>query len=86
MVTLKLAESNTFPATDNLFQTAFWGKIKTASGQRAMFFWAEWKETETSAAKTFPLMALLRKAEDFGTYAYVPRMQTDFIAEGLHGI
>ena len=51
-----------------------------------MFFWAEWKETETSAAKTFPLMALLRKAEGFGTYAYVPRMQTDFIAEGLRGI
>lgn len=86
MVTLKLAESNTFPATDNLFQTAFWGKIKTAAGQRAMFFWAEWKETETSVAKTFPLMALLRKAEGFGTYAYVPRMQTDFIAEGLRGI
>ncbi|WP_288959381.1 hypothetical protein [uncultured Treponema sp.] len=41
MVTLKLAESNTFPTTDNLFQTAFWGKIKTAAGQHAMFFWAE---------------------------------------------
>ncbi|WP_288188488.1 hypothetical protein [uncultured Treponema sp.] len=37
MVTLKLAESNTFPATDNLFQTAFWGKIKTAAGQRGIF-------------------------------------------------
>ncbi len=65
---------------DNLFQTGFWGAVKTACGQQAVFFLCEWKTF------SFPLMVLLRRLSSKNVYAYVPRGPFVHIGEEDYGI
>lgn len=71
MLNIKKTGSETFPSTENLFQTSFWGKVKSASGQKALYFWVDW-QTE-KCLEYFPLLVLLRKTSEKSQYAYVPR-------------
>lgn len=43
MITLNKVNPEDFPAVDNLFQSAFWGKFKAACGQQAVFFLCEYE-------------------------------------------
>ncbi|MGN0729616.1 lipid II:glycine glycyltransferase FemX [Treponema sp.] len=89
MVTIQSVRQEDFPEQDNLFQTAFWGRFKTACGQQAVFFLCGYERDDadsTAAARIdFPLMVLLRKTAA-GLYAYAPKAPSVKIPEGEYGI
>ena len=68
MITLNKVNPEDFPAVDNLFQSAFWGKFKAACGQQAVFFLCEY-ENSVHEKLDFPLLVLLRKAMSVNSVA-----------------
>ncbi|HPX27058.1 MAG TPA: peptidoglycan bridge formation glycyltransferase FemA/FemB family protein [Treponemataceae bacterium] len=80
MITIQECRPEDFPAQDNLFQTSFWGRLKTACGQQAVFFLCEW------SSYRFPLLVLLRRLSKNALYAYVPRGPSLHICEADYGL
>lgn len=68
MIYVNKADPSTLSATDNLFQTHFWGKIKDLSGQTPVYFNVIFKSNEIN----FSLLVLLRKTNGI-PYAYIPK-------------
>ena len=84
MITLNKVNPEDFPAVDNLFQSAFWGKFKAACGQQAVFFLCEY-ENSVHEKLDFPLLVLLRKSPG-GIYAYAPKAPSVKVSENEYGI
>ena len=84
MITLNKVNPEDFPAVDNLFQSAFWGKFKAACGQQAVFFLCEY-ENSVHEKLDFPLLVLLRKSPG-GIYAYAPKAPSVKVSESEYGI
>ena len=72
MIYVNKADPSTLSATDNLFQTHFWGKIKDLSGQTPVYFNVIFKNNEQSDEINFSLLVLLRKTNGI-PYAYIPK-------------
>lgn len=85
MITLFKVSPEDFPAQDNLFQTAWWGKFKINCGQKAMFFLCKYSNEEFVNPIDFPLMILLRKST-CGMYAYAPKAPSVVIPESHYGL
>ena len=86
-----------FPAQDNLFQTSFWGKFKSAEGSPALFFLcssdngepftaARTPHTGTFPQSSFPLLVLLRRSVSGDIYAFAPKAPSIFIPEDERGL
>ena len=91
MLTVHQCDPNDFPVQDNLFQTAFWGKFKTAHSQKALYFIADYSTTSSSdATRTietqFPLVLMLRTTKSNITYAYAPKAPSISIPEDSQGL
>ncbi|MBE6355097.1 MAG: peptidoglycan bridge formation glycyltransferase FemA/FemB family protein [Treponema sp.] len=71
-LTLTKVQPEIFPASDNLFQNHFWGKLKEATGQAPLYFEVTFEDEENSR-HSFPLLVLLRKINKVFKYAYILR-------------
>jgi len=72
MLTISKVQPDIFPASDNLFQSYLWGKLKEFSGQKPLFFRVTF-EDDMHNQNAFPLLVLLRKIGKEFVYAYVQR-------------
>ncbi|MCR4940347.1 MAG: peptidoglycan bridge formation glycyltransferase FemA/FemB family protein [Treponemataceae bacterium] len=72
MIALSKVPPETFPPSDNLFQTHFWGSLKEGADQKALYFQISFTDDENKS-NYIPLLVLLRKIRGQFVYAYVQR-------------
>ncbi|WP_296826272.1 peptidoglycan bridge formation glycyltransferase FemA/FemB family protein [Treponema sp.] len=70
MLTVSKVQPDFFPVSDNLFQTYFWGQLKEAFGQKALYLRVEF-ENDEGLTVAYPFLVLLRKINGKYIYAYV---------------
>ncbi|MCR5288823.1 MAG: peptidoglycan bridge formation glycyltransferase FemA/FemB family protein [Treponema sp.] len=78
MLTISEIQPDTFPASDNLFQTYLWGTFKEVFGQKPLYFRVVF-ENDKKVQVAYPLLVLLRKINGVYVYAYVQRAPNETV-------
>lgn len=85
MILVTPCQPDDFSVQDTLFQTAFWGKFKTAQSQEAHYFFVRYTADERPPVQ-FPLVVFLRSAAAGVRYAYAPKAPSLYVPEEAQGI
>ncbi|MCR5045670.1 MAG: peptidoglycan bridge formation glycyltransferase FemA/FemB family protein [Treponema sp.] len=78
MISISEIEPENFPASDNLFQSFFWGRFKESHGMRPLFFRVVFEDAQKNQS-AYPLLVLLRKIGGRFVYAYIPRSPNESV-------